>query len=203
MVIKLLSSMPRPRSVSDPQVFVAFSRAVGRLGPVGVTLADVAKEAGITASALAQRFGSKRALFAAFMRHELAAQPDRLARLDASTRTPLSALLGLAGGIEGYSTDRGIYLRHIASFMLELADDPEIQPVVRAWMEAECAWIAARLKDALATGALRPETHVPTLARLLQATLQGARFQWALAGAGEEHAWTRRQMEQVLKPWRI
>ena len=35
---------------------------MSRLGPVKLTLAEVAKEAGVTAATLVQRFGSKRAL---------------------------------------------------------------------------------------------------------------------------------------------
>ena len=56
---------PRPRKVSDEEVFAATYRAMQRLGPGDLTLAEIAAEAGVTAGALAQRFGSKRALLLA------------------------------------------------------------------------------------------------------------------------------------------
>ena len=52
----------RPRTVSDEDLINATLRLMSRLGPVKLTLAEVAKEAGVTAATLVQRFGSKRAL---------------------------------------------------------------------------------------------------------------------------------------------
>ncbi|MDQ3081725.1 MAG: TetR/AcrR family transcriptional regulator [Gemmatimonadota bacterium] len=53
---------PRPRKVSDEDVFAATYRAMNRFGPGELTLAQIAAEAGVTAGALSQRFGSKRQL---------------------------------------------------------------------------------------------------------------------------------------------
>src|SRR3954465_8144151 len=52
----------RPRTVSDEDLIGATMRVMSRLGPVKLTLAEVAKEAGGTAGTLVQRFGSRRAL---------------------------------------------------------------------------------------------------------------------------------------------
>ena len=78
MVIYLLSSMSRPRLVSDHDVFAAFDAAIAEHGPNGVTLGLVAQRLGVTAPALMRRFGSKQGLFAAFMKQQLAAQPGHL-----------------------------------------------------------------------------------------------------------------------------
>ena len=56
---------PRPRQASDEAILAAAFRAIARLGPAKLTLADVAAEAGLSAAALVQRFGSKRALLLA------------------------------------------------------------------------------------------------------------------------------------------
>ena len=56
---------PRPRQASDEDILKAAFRAIARLGPAKLTLADVAAEAGVSAAALVQRFGSKRALLLA------------------------------------------------------------------------------------------------------------------------------------------
>ena len=53
---------PRPRKVSDEAIFAAAHKVMGQLGPAQWTLADIAREAGITAGAVVQRFGSKREL---------------------------------------------------------------------------------------------------------------------------------------------
>ena len=114
----------------------------------------------------------------------------------------MQALLALSGHTRPYSVKRTAYLRHLASFFLQLADDPALVPVIARWFEGERRWIAERLTDALAAGALRPDTPVSDLARTLQAALNGARFQWATGGKGTESTWSRREMEAVLAPWR-
>ena len=43
---------PRPRTVSDDQIFAATARAVTKLGPARMTLADVGQLVGISAAAL-------------------------------------------------------------------------------------------------------------------------------------------------------
>jgi hypothetical protein len=43
---------------------------------------------------------------------------------------------------------------------------------------------------------------VRDLARTVQAALHGARLQWSTGGKGTEGAWSRREMEAVLAPWR-
>ena len=52
----------RPRTHSDDALLDATFRAVGAVGPARLTLADVAREAGVAPATLVQRFGSKRAL---------------------------------------------------------------------------------------------------------------------------------------------
>src|SRR6185436_3780141 len=56
---------PRPRQNTDIEILQAAFRAIARLGPNKLTLADVAREANVTAASLVQRFGSKRALLLA------------------------------------------------------------------------------------------------------------------------------------------
>src|SRR4051812_50167471 len=63
------SVMARPRTRSDPEVLSAALRAVAAHGVARLTLADVAQEAGLAPSTLAERFGSKRALLLAAARH--------------------------------------------------------------------------------------------------------------------------------------
>src|SRR4029453_14294582 len=52
---------PRRRKAEDADVFAAMGRVMRRVGPAELTLGAIAAEAGVTAGALVQRFGSKRA----------------------------------------------------------------------------------------------------------------------------------------------
>ncbi len=70
---------PRPRQNTDLEILYAAFRAIARLGPSKLTLADVAREANVSAASLVQRFGSKRALL-------LAASTTRPAAMSSSSR---------------------------------------------------------------------------------------------------------------------
>src|SRR3984885_10745694 len=59
---------PRLRKAEDADVFAAMVRVMLRVGPAELTLSAIAKEVGITAGALVQRFGSKRELMLAHAR---------------------------------------------------------------------------------------------------------------------------------------
>lgn len=195
--------MPRPRLVSDEEVFAAFDSAIAEHGPNGVTLALVAQRLGVTAPALMRRFGSKQGLFEAFMQQQLAAQPATLHEILTLHTDPLDAVLALSGATHKYSLNRKAYLRHLASFFLQVADDETLVPIIATWFAGERQWIAERLSAACDARAVKPETPVPELARTLQAALHGARLQWATGPDGAtEGAWSRRALEAVLAPWR-
>jgi AcrR family transcriptional regulator len=202
MLVHLLSTMPRPRLVSDVDVFAAFDASIAANGPNGVTLALVAQRLGVTAPALVRRFGSKQGLFAAFMQHKLAEQPVMLRSLLAQHSSPLDAVLALSGETHEYSLNRKAYLRHLASFFLQLADDDALVPIIGRWFARERRWIAERLSEASTGGGLNTDTPVSDLARTVQAVLHGARLQWAMGGTGPEGTWSRRELDAVLAPWR-
>ena len=58
---------PRPKATTDQAILDATHRAVTRIGPMRLTLAHVAREAGVSPATLVQRFGSKRALLLALI----------------------------------------------------------------------------------------------------------------------------------------
>src|SRR5262245_53218875 len=65
--IMLAPMSPRPRAIADADILTATHRAVTRVGPMRLTLADVAREAGVSPATLVQRFGSKRQLLLALV----------------------------------------------------------------------------------------------------------------------------------------
>src|SRR5262245_36285639 len=87
---------PRPRKVSDQAVFDAASRAMARRGPSQLTLSDIAAEAGVTAGALVQRFGSKRELLLALSRRVASTAEDFFVALRSAHGSPLAALRAYA-----------------------------------------------------------------------------------------------------------
>src|SRR5438067_3576429 len=87
---------PRPRKVSDEDVFAATMRAMSRLGPGELTLAKIAAEAGVTAGALVQRFGSKRALLLALSQQAATGADDFIRELLRKHTSPLAALRAYA-----------------------------------------------------------------------------------------------------------
>ena len=72
--------MSRHRTLPDEQVIAAAARVIGRLGPARLTLADVAREAGLAPATLLQRFGSKRGLLLEVARAGTAAEADCFTR---------------------------------------------------------------------------------------------------------------------------
>src|SRR4029079_17596689 len=72
---------PRPRKVTDDDVFAAAYRVMQRVGPADLTLEAIAREAGVTAGALVQRFGSKRQLQVALAEGAARAAPSFIGQL--------------------------------------------------------------------------------------------------------------------------
>src|SRR5437870_13855214 len=86
---------PRPRQVSDEAILMATMRVMQRRSPVDLTLADVAKEAGVVPATLIQRFGTKRGLLLAMCRTAPAGVPQQFAAARAQHKSPLKALIEL------------------------------------------------------------------------------------------------------------
>src|SRR6185503_17678 len=83
---------PRRRKAEDADVFAALVRVMKRAGPAELTLREIAAEAGVTAGALVQRFGSKRAMLLAHARYAAATGDIGLADGRRPSPSPLQAL---------------------------------------------------------------------------------------------------------------
>ena len=88
---------PRPRKASDDAIFLATQRVMTRAGPRDLTLGAIADEAGLTAGALVQRFGSKLGLLRALMARFAGESSSMFAAIRAAHRSPLAALHDYAG----------------------------------------------------------------------------------------------------------
>ena len=188
---------PRPRKASDEQIFGAAHRVMGRLAPQQWTLADIAAEAGLTAGALVQRFGSKQRLLAALTRALAEATPAMFDELRAAHDSPLAALRAYCVGFARMGEGPGGVVHHLAYLQLDLTD-PDLHRNVRVQARATRAAMRRLLDDAVAAGELPPGTDVAALARVLEGLLGGSLMAWAIHRDGTAARYVRTDVEAVL-----
>ena len=191
--------MPRPRKASDEDVFAAALRAMSRLGPGELRLSDIAEEAGVTASALVQRFGSKRDLLLALSR----AWSDSPAALFAEMRrlhpSPLSALRAYAECLADMARSPSAFARNLSYLHVDLTDE-DFRSSLEAYARKARAEIERLLSDAVAAGELRRDTDPASLARTVETVLAGSLMTWAHYREGPASAWMRHDVDAVLRP---
>ena len=191
---------PRPRKVSDDDVFMAMHRAMSRLGPGELTLAEIAAEAGVTAGALVQRFGSKRDLLLALSERFSGGTKEMFGALRAANRSPLTALRAYGDGISGLATSPEALARNLSYLQIDLTD-PELRKHLVAQARASRAQLQSLIKDAIAAGELVRDTNPTRLARTVEAILGGSMMAWAYYEEGSATQWMRDDLEAVLAPY--
>ena len=128
MDIQKLSSgrIGRPRKVSDDDVFMGAYKAMQRLGPGELTLAHIAEEAGVTAGALVQRFGSKRELLLKIAEQFSGSTPAMFADLRKAHPSPLAAIRAYADCMAGMAATPETLIRNLSYLQVDLSD-PEFR----------------------------------------------------------------------------
>jgi AcrR family transcriptional regulator len=191
----------RPRSASDEAIFEAVAAVVTASGPSGLTLAAVGERAGLSAPALAQRFGSKHGLLVAFAAREVITVADALAAARAGEADPLRALVGVLASTRGAVITRDGLANNLAFLQMDLTD-PELRPHAVAHSRALRAGIAALVADAVQARLLVAATLPQTLAADLWASYCGAMVTWAIDGTGTLPDWIAEHLERILAPHR-
>ena len=190
---------PRPRKVSDDQVFAATHRAITRLAPSDLTLAEIAAEAGVTAGAIVQRFGSKRALLLALARAAAESTGDFIGQLRAAHRSPLAAIGAYAECMAGLAQSPAALARNLAYLQIDLAD-PDFRDQLSVQARATRAGLRGLLEAAIAAGELKRGTDATTLARTVEAIISGSLMTWAFYHEGPADRWIRDDVNAVLAP---
>ena len=191
----------RPRTVSDEDLIDATIRVMSRLGPVKLTLAEVAKEAGVTAATLVQRFGSKRGLMLKIAADAAesgdgcfdmvrAAHPD----------SPLDALIAAAAGMAQMANTPEELSNSLAFLQIDISD-PEFYQHTLKLSKKTLAGYRALLKQAVAAGELKPH-DTARMARAINAIAGGSLISWAVFREGSAEKWLRRDLETLLAPYR-
>ena len=191
---------PRPRKVTDDEVFLATQRAMSRLGPGDLTLAEIAAEAGVTAGALVQRFGSKRDLMLALSARFTGGTGEMFAALRKANRSPLAALRAYGDCISRLATSPEALARNLSYLQIDLTD-PDLRKHLVAQARASRLELRSLIKDAVAAGELVREVNSTRLARTVEAILGGSMMSWAYYEEGTATQWMRDDLNAVLKPY--
>jgi AcrR family transcriptional regulator len=193
---------PRPRTISDDTILQGVARAIGRLGPVAVTLADMGHEVGLAPATLSQRFGSKRGLLLALTSQAARLTTEQFALLRATHPSPLAALRGYAASFALMGVAPDVLANHLAFLQLDLTD-PDFHRHAAAQAIAVRVALHDLLDDALAVGELRaaPALDTARLARAVQVTLNGSLLTWALYREGAAADWVATDLETLLHPY--
>ena len=192
---------PRPRLASDEEILAGALRAITRLGPVRLTLADVAREVGLSPAALVQRFGSKRQLLLALAGQAPEGNDALFRSLREANPSYLQALLAMADCMALMGATPEEISNTLAFLQIDLTD-PEFHRLALRSSASVHAGIRALIKDAVRAGELA-RCNADRLAHALQAAMNGSLLNWAIHRQGTLQAWIRRDLETVLASYTI
>jgi len=191
---------PRPRKVSDDEVFAAAQRAMSRLGPADLTLAEIAVEAGVTAGALVQRFGSKRELQVALSAAAAGATRGFIDALQKRHRSPLAALRAYSACLAGLASSPAALSRNLAYLQIDLTD-PDLRKHLLTQARATRAGLRRLIAAAIEAGEVSRKADPARLARVVDTTLGGSMMSWACYREGTAARWMRKDLDAVLAPY--
>lgn len=191
---------PRPQKVSDLEVFAAVNRAMQRLGPADLTLAEIAAEAGVTAGALVQRFGSKRELLLALQNAFGEGGREMMAALRAEHGTPVATIRAYAACMGELAKTPDALARNLAYLQIDLTDADFRKPLQRN-ARATRAELESLIREGIASGEIARGTNAPSLARTLETVISGALLTWAVHREGQVASWMTREVDAVLAPY--
>lgn len=189
----------RPRGTSDADLVRAAVEVIGWVGPDGLTLAAVARQAGVVPGTLMQRFGSKRGLLLAVADHATAGMTAVRDRVRARHTSALGALAALVVEWAAPLATPESYANHLAFLCVDLTD-PEFHERALAVHRGQRDAVRGLLAEAVADGELRPDTDVVALAAAVLAITSGAGLMWALDREGGLAGRLREAVTTVLRP---
>jgi AcrR family transcriptional regulator len=191
---------PRPRKVTDDQLFAATHAAMMRLGPGELTLAAIARDAGVTAAVLVQRFGSKRNLLLALSKRVAEGAGEMIATLEKQHRSPLAALRAYVDCMAGMAASPAAFARSLAYLQIDLTD-PDFRRHLLKQARATRAGLTRLIKGASQSGELVPDVNPMQMARTIEALVGGSLISWMLYREGTALHWVRADFNAMLIPY--
>jgi AcrR family transcriptional regulator len=196
----LTAMSPRPRETSDAEFLAATARVMQRRGPRELTLADVAKEAGVVPATLIQRFGTKRNLLLATSKKWSADVVAQFAAVRGKYDSRLTALVELYVACSGFVSTPESMANGLAYLQNDLTD-PEFRAITLGLFKALRTETRKLLDEAIAAQELR-RCDTRELARLIQQANDGSMLNWAVFREGKLADWLRSDLEALLHPYR-
>jgi AcrR family transcriptional regulator len=191
---------PRPRKVSDDQLFAATHAVMSRVGPRELTLAAIAKEAGVTAAVLVQRFGSKRALLLALSAKYSDGSGEFIAALARKHASPLAALRAYADCMAGMAASPAALARSLAYLQIDMTD-PDFRRHLVKQARATRAALRRLVEAARDAGELSRRVNAAQLSRTIETVLSGSLISWGFYRQGTAAHWMRADLNAILAPW--
>jgi AcrR family transcriptional regulator len=192
--------MSRHKTTPDAEVLAATTRVIARTGPAGLTLAEVAREAGLAPATLLQRFGSKRGLLLAVAQQGAAGVDQCFAMVRNTYSSPLAALLASFEEMTVLAETPESLANNLAFLEIDLTD-PDFHRLALQNSRSTLAGYRTLLDDAVAAGEIVP-CDTARLARALSAMCCGSMLNWAILRKGTVKSWLRDDMEVLLDPLR-
>lgn len=204
-----MARMSRHKTTPDADVLAATIRVISRLGPGRLTLAEVARESGLSPATLVQRFGSKRGLLLAVAKQGVQGAGECFARLRAAHRSPLAALFAALGEMACLCESPEALANNLAFLEIDLTDR-DFHRLALENARQTLAGYRTLLADAIAAGELA-RCNTARMARALSAMASGSLLSWAILREGSVTDWLRADIETLLGPlmlrkrarWRI
>jgi AcrR family transcriptional regulator len=190
---------PRPRKATDEDVFSAAMRTMTRVGPTQLTLADIAAEAGLTAGALVQRFGSKRALLLALSERFAKSAGAMFDMLRATDHSALATLYAYADCMAQMGESPDALANHLSWLQQDLTD-PDFRRFTLMHARASRRELHRLIDDAIREGALKQSVDAAALARAIEVTVGGSLIAWAVHQEGKATHWVRHDLDALLRP---
>jgi AcrR family transcriptional regulator len=189
---------PRPRETSDEEILAATARVMQRRSPAQLTLAEVAKEAGVVPATLIQRFRTKRGLLLAVCGTAPSAVPAQFAEARKRFRSPLAALVELMTECTSFASTPEAMANGLAYLQVDLTD-PDFHAITLAQSRALLKEIRKLIVEAAAARELK-SCDATRLAHLVHVTYGGSMLDWAIYREGTVANWVRRDLLTLLKP---
>ena len=190
--------MSRPRETTDQDLLMATHRVVTRLGP-NLTLADVAKEAGVSAATLVQRFGSKRGMLLAFASLAAEGTDEEYAAIREKYPDPVDAIREVVRCFAQMASSPEAVSNALAFLQMDLSD-PEFHAYALAQARATQVELKKLLDDGVKRGVF-VKCDTAALAFALNAIIGGAMVSWAVLREGRAEAAMQRAADTLIRPY--
>lgn len=190
---------PRPRETSDEEILAATARVMQRHSPAELTLAHVAKEAGVVPATLIQRFGTKRGLLLTLCGAAPAGVAEQFAAGRSRHKSPLKALIELYADCTSFAPTPEAMANGLAWLQNDLTD-PAFHTITLSQFRAIREETKKMLEEAVAARELR-KCDTDRLARLIQHVNGGAMLAWAVYREGSVANWVRCEITALMLPY--